>query len=100
MRPPHLFGHSLGLSLGFLSLTAKAILVANDSPCGTLCGNVLDATTPDDITCSESSYMSGNGAVYQQCVSCELSSTYYTDDNETDTEWVLCMPPPKATWKR
>ncbi|KAI5461257.1 hypothetical protein BGZ63DRAFT_230852 [Mariannaea sp. PMI_226] len=72
-----------------LLIPASAILVANNSPCGTLCGNVLDATTPADITCSESSYMSGNGAVYQQCVSCELSSTYTTGDNETDTESLL-----------
>ncbi|KAF5631236.1 hypothetical protein F52700_6941 [Fusarium sp. NRRL 52700] len=52
---------------GSLSSVA-AILVAENSPCGTLCGNVLDATTADDIVCQEDDYNSGAGIVYQQCV--------------------------------
>ncbi|KAJ4249483.1 hypothetical protein NW762_012340 [Fusarium torreyae] len=73
---------------GLLSPVA-AILVADKSPCGTLCGNVLDATTTDDIVCKEDDYKSGAGIVYQQCVACELSSDYHTKDNETDQQWLL-----------
>ncbi|KAF4469870.1 hypothetical protein FALBO_3218 [Fusarium albosuccineum] len=73
---------------GLLS-PAAAILVADDSPCGTLCGNVLDSTTTDDIVCQEDGYTSGAGIVYQQCVACELSSDYHTEKNETDQQWLL-----------
>ncbi|KAM0346067.1 hypothetical protein ACHAPU_005828 [Fusarium lateritium] len=75
-------------TLGLLSPVA-AILVADNSPCGTLCGNVLDATTADDIVCQEDDYKSGAGIVYQQCVACELSSDYHTKDNDTDQQWLL-----------
>lgn len=78
-------------ALGFLS-PVVAILVADNSPCGTLCGNVLDATTADDIVCQEDDYKSGAGIVYQQCVACELSSDYHTKKNETDLQWLLCKP--------
>ncbi|KAM0237885.1 hypothetical protein ACHAP5_008836 [Fusarium lateritium] len=75
-------------ALGLLS-PVVAILVADNSPCGTLCGNVLDATTADDIVCQEDDYKSGAGIVYQQCVACELSSDYHTKKNETDLQWLL-----------
>ncbi|KAF4998196.1 hypothetical protein FDECE_11837 [Fusarium decemcellulare] len=74
--------------LGLLSPVAS-ILVADDSPCGTLCGNVLDATTTDDIVCQEGDYTSGAGIVFQQCVVCEQSSDYHTSDNVTDQEYLL-----------
>ncbi|KAI8273902.1 hypothetical protein K4K59_010626 [Colletotrichum sp. SAR11_240] len=35
---------------------ATALHVAKGSPCQTLCGNVLDATTKDDVVCKESDY--------------------------------------------
>lgn len=83
MRPSALIS-----TCGLLSPVA-AIIVANGSPCGTLCGNVLDATTSDDIVCHEDDYKTGTGIVYQQCVACELGSDYHTKDNETDQQWLL-----------
>lgn len=83
-------GLTLITSVGFLG-SATGILVAEHSPCGTLCGNVLDATTTDDVVCHEDAYTSGAGVVYQQCVACQLSSDYQTPDNDTDQQWLLCM---------
>ncbi|KAK0376612.1 hypothetical protein CLIM01_06028 [Colletotrichum limetticola] len=77
------------LVLGLWLSRVSAIHVANGSPCQTLCGNVLDATTKNDVVCDEHSYSSSAGSVYQQCVSCELSSDYATSTNETDTQWAL-----------
>ncbi|KAF9881196.1 lpxtg-domain-containing protein [Colletotrichum karsti] len=68
---------------------ATAIHVAKGSPCETLCGNVLDATTKNDVVCKETDYSgSAAGSVYQQCVSCELTSDYATE-TQTDVQWLL-----------
>ncbi|OLN84911.1 hypothetical protein CCHL11_03927 [Colletotrichum chlorophyti] len=77
-----------GIVLGLCLSLASAIQVAKGSPCETLCGNVLDATTKDDIVCDEHSYSSAAGSVYSQCISCQLSSGYSTAD-QTDTQWLL-----------
>ena len=56
---------------------ASALLVAEDSPCEIKCGNVLDATTSDDIVCRRGDYESASaGIIFEQCVNCEASSTY------------------------
>ncbi|KAF4499169.1 hypothetical protein FAGAP_4645 [Fusarium agapanthi] len=82
-----------GLTLVTTGLTllgpAAAILVADNSPCGTVCGNVLDATTNDDVVCQEGDYTSGAGIVFQQCLTCEQSSDYTTKNNQTDQEYYL-----------
>lgn len=76
----------LGLFLG----QATAILVADNSPCQGLCGNVLDATTVGDVVCREEDYgSSAEGIVFQQCTSCQLRSDY-TTGIEHDTQWLLC----------
>ncbi|KAK7432740.1 hypothetical protein QQZ08_000600 [Neonectria magnoliae] len=67
---------------------ADAILVAPNSPCSRDCGNVLDATNPDDIVCSQNSYTSGAGQVFEGCVECEMSSDY-SHDGQTDQQWML-----------
>ncbi|KAF6845142.1 lpxtg-domain-containing protein [Colletotrichum musicola] len=67
---------------------ATAIHVVQGSPCQTLCGNVLDSTTKDDVVCKDDSYSTAAGSVYQQCVSCELKSDYATE-TQTDTQWLL-----------
>ena len=69
---------------------AIAILVADDSPCGTVCGNVLDSTSSDDVVCQEGDYDSGSGIVFQQCLTCEQNSDYRTKNNETDQHYFLC----------
>ncbi|CCT65679.1 uncharacterized protein FFUJ_02644 [Fusarium fujikuroi IMI 58289] len=83
--------HGLTLITTGLSLLgpAVAILVADNSPCGTVCGNVLDATTNDDVVCQEGDYTSGAGIVFQQCLTCEQSSDYTTKNNQTDQEYYL-----------
>ncbi|KAI0490412.1 hypothetical protein F4859DRAFT_457969 [Xylaria cf. heliscus] len=68
------------VTLGALAHTARAVFVAPNSPCQVNCGNVLDATTVDQIACSDSDYGTTAGKVYQACVSCESTSQYVTDD--------------------
>lgn len=79
----------LAVGLGLLR-PAASLLVASDSPCGTLCGNVLSSTTSDDIVCHENDYNTGSGIVFQQCLACEQTSDYRTSDNETDQQYYLC----------
>lgn len=70
--------------------SVTAILVTSGSSCDQQCGNVLDATTPADIVCDQNSYGSAAGVVFKNCMTCELTSTYYTTNpNESDQHWML-----------
>lgn len=81
---------------------AEAILVAPNSPCSTDCGNVLSSTSADDIVCSQNSYTSGAGQVFDGCVSCEIASEY-SNNGETDQQWALCKSafagPSTSCWR-
>ncbi|KAI1100151.1 hypothetical protein F4804DRAFT_319809 [Jackrogersella minutella] len=72
---------------------SSALLVANGSPCGTQCGNVLSSTTPDMIVCDESAYSTTtNGQVFEACIGCETTSSYATtqgQQNVSDLEYML-----------
>jgi len=72
-------------------LSSTAVLVAPGSQCAVSCGNVLSSTSPDDITCTDSTYASSSaGQVFQSCVSCEVTSTYVDEStNQTDLEALL-----------
>ncbi|GJN85947.1 centromere/microtubule-binding protein cbf5 [Purpureocillium lilacinum] len=59
---------------------AQAILVTPGSPCSTNCGNVLDSTSTDDIVCSEKSYVSATGQLFQGCVQCEMQSSFHQNN--------------------
>lgn len=73
-----------------LSGRSAAILVTSGSTCDQQCGNVLDATTPSDIVCSEDDYGSSAGVVFKNCMNCELTSTFYTTNpNSSDQQWLL-----------
>lgn len=73
-----------------LASRAVAVMVTSGSSCDDQCGNVLDATTPADIVCDQSSYGSSAGVVFKNCMNCELGSTYYTTNpNSTDQQWLL-----------
>jgi hypothetical protein len=77
---------ALGLCLG----RAAAIHVAAGSQCESLCGNVHDLTSPDDVVCKESDYAtSAAGMVFQQCTTCQLSSNYVSG-RDSDLQWLLC----------
>jgi hypothetical protein len=69
---------------------AEAVVVTPGSPCESNCGNVLGATAPDDLVCSQDAYAVGTGEVFQSCVECEMMSGYY-HDGERDSQWALCM---------
>lgn len=70
--------------------SASAILVTSGSSCDQQCGNVLSATTPADIVCDQSNYGSAAGVVFENCLNCEITSTYYTTNpNQSDQQWML-----------
>ncbi|KAL7625225.1 hypothetical protein AAE478_004440 [Parahypoxylon ruwenzoriense] len=70
---------SHAVALGAFAHCVSAVLVADGSPCGIKCGNVPDSTTPADVVCKEADYTGTPvGVVYEQCVSCELTSPYST----------------------
>ncbi|KAI1505625.1 hypothetical protein F5X99DRAFT_367241 [Biscogniauxia marginata] len=78
---------------GAFAPNISAILVADGSPCGTSCGNVLDATTDDMIVCDEASYpLTSQGQVFESCISCESTSSYSTTEdskNVSDLQYML-----------
>ncbi|KAI0896088.1 hypothetical protein F4806DRAFT_50945 [Annulohypoxylon nitens] len=74
------------LTFAALWRITSSLLVANGSPCGTQCGNVLSSTTDDMIVCDESAYTTtSNGQVFEACVGCESTSTYWTVQNQQNT---------------
>ncbi|KAI0596736.1 hypothetical protein F4775DRAFT_584771 [Biscogniauxia sp. FL1348] len=81
------------LLLGASTPRVAAIIVADGSPCGTQCGNVLDSTTPDMIVCDEYDYtVTSAGKVFDACVTCESTSSYETIEggkNVTDLQYLL-----------
>ncbi|UNI18960.1 hypothetical protein JDV02_005189 [Purpureocillium takamizusanense] len=79
---------SLDIAVSLALPAAQAILVAPGSPCSTNCGNVLDSTSPADLVCSEKSYASPAGQLFQGCVQCELQSSFHRD-NKSDVESML-----------
>ncbi|KAK8096655.1 hypothetical protein PG999_012599 [Apiospora kogelbergensis] len=84
----------MGRLLAFAALAplSTAVLVANNSPCGTKCGNVLDSTTPGDLVCTRSDYGASAGSVWKSCIGCEMSSPYTTlvhGSNTTDLQFAL-----------
>jgi hypothetical protein len=86
-------GMRLRLVIAGLAATlpaAQALLVAPDSLCSIDCGNVLDSTSPDDVACTDNSFDSGPGQIFQGCVKCEMSSNHSTN-GLTDVQASLCM---------
>src|SRR5256885_2114140 len=69
-----------------------AILVAPSFACAVQCGNVLTATTGSDMACGDSSYAASlTGQTLQNCITCELNSTYQDPTTQqTDLQWLLC----------
>jgi len=78
------------LLLALLAAPTSAVLVAPLSSCDQYCGNNLDATTVDDLVCTESSYA---GSVFAGCVDCELHSKWVYKDTSrslSDLHAMLC----------
>ena len=77
------------VAVGLVVRGANAILANTGSPCGANCGNVLDATTPADLVCDQSSYANPTGQLFTGCVDCQRGSTFHTG-NDSDTQDMLC----------
>lgn len=88
-----LFATAVPLLLNILSaVSVEAILVAPSSPCAVQCGNVQSSTTGSDLVCGDSSYAaSATGQTLENCIACELNSTYQDPNTkQTDLQWLLC----------
>lgn len=78
------------LLLPLLPGISHALLVAENSPCESQCGNDLRATSGGEITCLDDDYgQTTYGAAFETCISCELSSTYQDTSNLTDVAAAL-----------
>ncbi|GAB0136589.1 hypothetical protein EsDP_00004886 [Epichloe bromicola] len=79
-------------SLTFLSAllpVAQAMLCPAKSQCASNCGNVLAATSPDDLVCDQMAFKSDpTGQLFAGCVECQRSSTYYSG-NDSDVQAML-----------
>lgn len=87
------FRPALVLDIALLGV-ASAIYVATDSPCDSKCGNVLSSTSTSDLVCKDTDYSTSSGVVWQSCLTCESTSSYYTQTdgtNYTDLQSMLCM---------
>lgn len=92
---PSLVSTGLVLLTSF-SLPSNALLAQSGSPCAVQCGNVLDSTTGSEIVCDDNGYSGAAGTVYQNCINCQLSSTYVDPvTKKSDTQEALCkfQPP-------
>ncbi|KAG6040326.1 hypothetical protein E4U41_000883 [Claviceps citrina] len=69
--------------------TAQAILCPSGSQCAVNCGNVLAATSPDDLVCEQQAFQSNpTGQVFSSCVDCQRSSAYHRG-NDSDIQTML-----------
>lgn len=82
----------LVLSCTLFTTSTDAILVAPSSQCAVQCGNVLSSTSIVDLVCGDSSYTgSAVGQTFQNCIACELNSTYVDPTTkQSDLQWLLC----------
>lgn len=66
----------------------RAVLVTSGSTCSSSCGNILDKTAEDEMTCLQTDYEKGSGAVFKTCLECEMYSDY-SNGEESDTASLL-----------
>ena len=82
---------SSSLVVGAVALAplSTALFATQGSPCDQYCGNVLSGTAGDEITCAESDYSLTSGVVFENCLNCQVASTY-SSGNKTDLQAALC----------
>lgn len=85
----HIMKHHRILLAALLPATT-AILCPAGSQCAANCGNVLAATSPDDLVCDERAFkIDPTGQLFAGCVECQKSSTYHSG-NDSDIQAMLC----------
>lgn len=99
---PGSWGYNLR-SPGKLAIALLTILISNPvpgalglkttggSPCASICNQVSTNTTASEIVCLDNNYDDTKGKTFEECVSCQLKSTYVDRlSGETDVNWGLC----------
>ena len=80
------------LIISALLRASSAILVTEDSPCSTSCGNALSSTPLDELVCSENDYAgTSQGTVFMNCVTCESTSNFTNPEGEPATSDLQAM---------
>lgn len=80
----------------FLSnpLAVQGLRTTSGSPCADKCSKLGSSsnTTASEIACLDSQYNQTKGQDFEDCITCELESTYVDrPSGETDVNWGLCM---------
>jgi len=79
----------------FLSnpLAVQGLRTSPGSPCADTCSKLGSSsnTTTSEIACLDSQYNQTKGQDFEDCITCELESTYVDGlSSETDVDWGLC----------
>ncbi|KAE8152620.1 hypothetical protein BDV25DRAFT_170140 [Aspergillus avenaceus] len=77
--------------LGQLAPVGVALRTSPGSPCADVCNKQSTNTTGSEIACLDVEFSStGKGSHFQQCIDCQLRSTYKdSSSGETDVDWGL-----------
>ncbi|KAB8239671.1 uncharacterized protein BDW43DRAFT_258856 [Aspergillus alliaceus] len=91
LGPLHPRSTSIWAALFLLSPLVVALRTAPGSPCAGVCNRQSTNTTGSEIACLDTDFsMTSKGSHFQQCVDCQLRSTYNDDSSgETDVDWGL-----------
>ena len=87
----------MALTALFISnpLAVQGLRTTSGSPCAEQCsklGGSSSNTTVSEIVCLDSQYNQTKGRDFEDCIKCELESTYVDRlSGETDVNWGLCM---------
>ncbi|OOQ84853.1 hypothetical protein PEBR_28555 [Penicillium brasilianum] len=69
---------------------ALGLKTTSGSPCASVCNKVSTNTTASEIVCLDTNYDETKGKTFEDCVSCQLESTYVNRlSGETDVNWGL-----------
>lgn len=75
-------------------LAVQGLRTTSGSPCADQCSKLGSSsnTTTSEVPCLDSQYNQTKGRDFEDCIKCELESTYVDrPSGETDVNWGLCM---------
>lgn len=82
---------SIPAALAFSSVAQGLLVVPTSPQCADTCGNQLDSTSGQEMTCTDAGYASSTyGPTFKACIACELNSTYYDSvSGLSDLHWAI-----------
>ncbi|KAJ5480768.1 hypothetical protein N7539_006662 [Penicillium diatomitis] len=68
----------------------QGLRTTSGSPCASICHKLSPNTTASQIACLDSQFNNGKGKDFEDCITCQLESTYVDRlSGETDVDWGL-----------